>query len=405
MVFQNYALYPYLTVAANIGSRSRCAKAPRAERPARARGSRDARPLQTYSASFPQLSGGQRQRVAMGRAIVGTRASTSWTSRSRTSTRSCASRCAPTSERLQPRRVHDRVRDARPGGGDDARAPGRGAEGRPAPAVRGAARPLRPPREHVRRRLHRLARHDPVHGARRLERERRPRRRQGRARRVRGGDSRRAASAASSSAFGRRRSRSRARASRRGSRSWRSWGPTRTSSASRRWPGRGTASPSVPKLGRRRSAAIALRSVPWPARRTSSIPRRARSSRLSDARAIQPTDVATPKAPYSPVVVSGDHVFTAGQAAFDANGASSPADMASQQGRRSRTSSEPRGGRLRPRRRPQGQRLSRRPGRLRRVQHGLPRVLREPYPARTTVQAGLPTGMLVEIEAVARRPA
>jgi enamine deaminase RidA (YjgF/YER057c/UK114 family) len=36
--------------------------------------------------------------------------------------------------------------------------------------------------------------------------------------------------------------------------------------------------------------------------------------------AIQPDGVATPKAPYSPVVVSGDHVFTAGQVGFEANG-------------------------------------------------------------------------------------
>ena len=37
-------------------------------------------------------------------------------------------------------------------------------------------------------------------------------------------------------------------------------------------------------------------------------------------RAVQP-EVATPKAPYSPVFVSGDHVYTAGQVAFDENGA------------------------------------------------------------------------------------
>src|SRR5581483_2271633 len=36
--------------------------------------------------------------------------------------------------------------------------------------------------------------------------------------------------------------------------------------------------------------------------------------------AIQPEGVARPKPPYSPVVVSGDHVFTAGQVAQDADG-------------------------------------------------------------------------------------
>ena len=38
-------------------------------------------------------------------------------------------------------------------------------------------------------------------------------------------------------------------------------------------------------------------------------------------RALQPEGLATPKAPYSPVVVSGDHVYTAGQVAFDESGA------------------------------------------------------------------------------------
>jgi enamine deaminase RidA (YjgF/YER057c/UK114 family) len=36
--------------------------------------------------------------------------------------------------------------------------------------------------------------------------------------------------------------------------------------------------------------------------------------------ALQPVGVATPKAPYSPLVVSGDLVFTAGQVAFDEDG-------------------------------------------------------------------------------------
>ena len=122
--------------------------------------------------------------------------------------------------------------------------------------------------------------------------------------------------------------------------------------------------------------------------------------------AIQPPDVATPKAPYSPVVVSGDHVFTAGQVAFDATGAVVAEDMDAQTRQA-----------------------------LRNVQSCLAaagctledvvkvnayladlgdfdaynKVYREffsePFPARTTVQAGLPPGLLVEIEAVARRPA
>ena len=120
--------------------------------------------------------------------------------------------------------------------------------------------------------------------------------------------------------------------------------------------------------------------------------------------AIQPSDVATPKAPYSPVVVSGDHVFTAGQAAFDASGALVGSDMASQVRKA----------------------LENLRATLAAAGCGLDDVVKvnafladladfeaynavyreffaAPYPARTTVQAGLPPGMLVEIEAVARR--
>jgi len=116
-------------------------------------------------------------------------------------------------------------------------------------------------------------------------------------------------------------------------------------------------------------------------------------------------DGARPAAPYSPAIVSGDHVYTAGQVAFDADGAIVPGGVAEQ---------------------------------TRQVFANLQRCLEaagctlddvvkvnayltdlasfedfnavyreafsEPYPARTTVQAGLVAGLLVEIEAVARRP-
>jgi reactive intermediate/imine deaminase len=122
--------------------------------------------------------------------------------------------------------------------------------------------------------------------------------------------------------------------------------------------------------------------------------------------AIQPPDVVAPKAPYSPVVISGDHVFTAGQVAFDATGAVVAEDVEAQTRQA-----------------------------LRNVQSCLAAAgctledvvkvnayladladfdaynaayrefFSEPFPARTSVQAGLPSGLLVEIEAVARRPA
>jgi len=112
-----------------------------------------------------------------------------------------------------------------------------------------------------------------------------------------------------------------------------------------------------------------------------------------------------PSAPYSPAVVSGDHVYTAGQVAFGADGAIVPGGVVEQ---------------------------------TRQVFANLERCLEaagctlddvvkvnayltdlasfedfnaiyreafsEPYPARTTVQAGLVAGLLVEIEAVARIP-
>ena len=71
MVFQNYALYPYLTVAANIGFPLRIAKVRKAERERRVSEVAKLLGLEEYLERKPaQLSGGQRQRVAMGRAIV-----------------------------------------------------------------------------------------------------------------------------------------------------------------------------------------------------------------------------------------------------------------------------------------------------------------------------------------------
>jgi multiple sugar transport system ATP-binding protein len=71
MVFQNYALYPHMTVAENIGFALRMHKVPKPE--ARKRIEETARIiglLDHLDRKPRQLSGGQRQRVAMGRAIV-----------------------------------------------------------------------------------------------------------------------------------------------------------------------------------------------------------------------------------------------------------------------------------------------------------------------------------------------
>jgi multiple sugar transport system ATP-binding protein len=71
MVFQNYALYPYLSVADNIGFPLRIAKVAKAERKKRVEEVAERLGLTEYLHRKPsQLSGGQRQRVAMGRAII-----------------------------------------------------------------------------------------------------------------------------------------------------------------------------------------------------------------------------------------------------------------------------------------------------------------------------------------------
>ncbi|HEX7298803.1 MAG TPA: ATP-binding cassette domain-containing protein [Solirubrobacteraceae bacterium] len=71
MVFQNYALYPYLDVAANLGFPLNMARVKGTERDRRVREVADLLDLTPYLARKPsQLSGGQRQRVAMGRAII-----------------------------------------------------------------------------------------------------------------------------------------------------------------------------------------------------------------------------------------------------------------------------------------------------------------------------------------------
>src|ERR1051325_6918855 len=71
MVFQNYALYPHMTVAANMGFSLRLRGADKAEIDTRVCRAAEILGLVPLLERFPrQLSGGQRQRVAMGRAIV-----------------------------------------------------------------------------------------------------------------------------------------------------------------------------------------------------------------------------------------------------------------------------------------------------------------------------------------------
>jgi reactive intermediate/imine deaminase len=122
--------------------------------------------------------------------------------------------------------------------------------------------------------------------------------------------------------------------------------------------------------------------------------------------AIQPDDVPVPVPPYSSVVAAGDLVFTAGQVAMDRAGTIVPGGVAEQT----------------------EQVLRNVAACLAAAGCGMDDVVKttvfltdladfpafnevyarhfaRPYPARTTVQAGLAQGLFVEIEAVARRPA
>jgi multiple sugar transport system ATP-binding protein len=71
MVFQNYALYPHMTVADNMAFSLKLKRAPKAEIATKVNRAAEILGLTNFLDRYPrQLSGGQRQRVAMGRAIV-----------------------------------------------------------------------------------------------------------------------------------------------------------------------------------------------------------------------------------------------------------------------------------------------------------------------------------------------
>jgi 2-iminobutanoate/2-iminopropanoate deaminase len=127
---------------------------------------------------------------------------------------------------------------------------------------------------------------------------------------------------------------------------------------------------------------------------------------MSNSEFIQPEGVATPDFPYTPVVVSGDLVVTAGQVANDETGAIVADDIEGQTRRvldNIRVCLAEAGCGL---------------GEVIKVNAFLTdlanfeiynAVYREyfsaPYPVRTTVGAALAPGFLVEVEVVARRPA
>ena len=95
MVFQNYALYPHMTVRDNMGFALKLAKEDKGEIDRRVNEAAKILDLEQHLDRKPaNLSGGQRQRVAMGRAIVREPQAFLMDDRCRTSTRSSACRCA-----------------------------------------------------------------------------------------------------------------------------------------------------------------------------------------------------------------------------------------------------------------------------------------------------------------------
>ena len=168
MVFQNYALYPFLNVEDNIGFPLKMSGVAKDERRRRVRETAKLLELEMLLERKPgQLSGGQRQRVAMGRAIV--REPSAFLMDEPLSNLDALLRGQMRSEiaQLQGRLgvttvyvTHDQVEAMTMGttGGGSARWA--------AAAVRAPARALRAARQRFRRRLHRLAADEPAASSR-----------------------------------------------------------------------------------------------------------------------------------------------------------------------------------------------------------------------------------------------
>ena len=158
MVFQNYAIYPHMSVYKNIAFGLRTSKMAGPDKDRRVRETAEILGLTELLERRPaQLSGGQRQRVAMGRAM-GARSGGLPVRRTAVEPGCPAARPdAPGDQEAAPGgRHHDRLRDPRPDRGDDPRRPDRHHARRPHPADRHADRgSIRESGDPVRRPVHR----------------------------------------------------------------------------------------------------------------------------------------------------------------------------------------------------------------------------------------------------------
>ena len=192
-VFQDYALFPHMDVADNVGYGLRVRKVPRAERRERVADALAQVRLEGFGDRRPsELSGGQRQRVALARALVNRPRVLLLDEPLGALDRKLRQEMQVELKAIQARgRHHLRLRDPRPGGGPDherphRRAPRRAhrAGRRPGRGVRAAGDPVRgrvhrhlqrarrPGRGRAGRRaghLHRAAGEDPRAGARRRD--------------------------------------------------------------------------------------------------------------------------------------------------------------------------------------------------------------------------------------------
>ena len=166
MVFQNYALYPHMTVRKNLGIGLKLRRTPKPEIDEEGGEVAEILGLERLLERKPaQLSGGQRQRVAH-RPGDGARAAGVPDGRAAVEPRRQAAGADARRARAaaRPAAHHHHLRDPRPGRGDDARRPGRGHARRRRAAAGHPGGAVPAPRQPVRGRVHRLPLDEPVRG-------------------------------------------------------------------------------------------------------------------------------------------------------------------------------------------------------------------------------------------------